>query len=63
MKVNQLSLLSVATHTSKYEGGANLSPKAANERVRDYNKQIYERRKIINAKAEVKRKLKAEAEA
>jgi len=56
-------LLSVATHTSKYEGGASLSPKAANERVKDYNKQIYERRKIINAKAELKRKLKAEAEA
>lgn len=40
-----------------------MSPKAANNRIKEYHKQTNERRKIINAKAEVRRKLKAEEEA
>jgi hypothetical protein len=40
-----------------------MSPKAANDRVKDYHRQTNERRKIINQKAEVKRKLRAEEEA
>lgn len=52
-----MSYLTVAK--SNYENG---SPTVGNERIKEYHKQTYERRKVIHAKNEVKRKEKAEAD-
>ncbi len=50
-----MSYLTVAK--SNYENG---SPTVGNQRIKEYHKQTYERRKVIHAKNEVKRKEKAE---